>query len=252
MSGFRFRLSRHRLPGEPRAGLRRRADLGISPEFRPRGEPHMLRVEFRRQLSEARLGRPRPAPGVPRPGTSGSSRRTCACSEGLSCRTVQRAGWRVRAPLTQRTALQGRPRRCLGGTGLWLPGPAGWGDHEAVQALRYAGLLARQVVAALAAGLSVPRCIQPPIQFGLDEGRVVEQPNDLAPHEGIQLILPDGAVRADGAVRVGTWRVPRLVQFADSDQPSVLGRRGDGPVSSGRPHYWTGIGAGPPPLAARS
>ncbi len=73
---------------------------------------------------------------------------------------------------------------------------------QAVHGRGHADLLTCEVVEALPRGIRLPRRVPPSRQFGLDDRGILEEPQHLAPHERIQVILPRGRRRAHGTVRM--------------------------------------------------
>ena len=70
------------------------------------------------------------------------------------------------------------------------------GDQP-LDAVRQPRQLTGELLDTLATGIRVPGGVEPAIQFGLDQGRILEEAQDLAPHERIELILPHGTIRTD-------------------------------------------------------
>ncbi len=77
------------------------------------------------------------------------------------------------------------------------------GGDQPLHAIAQPSLLAGEVLDVLAAGIGLPGRVEPTIEFDLDEGRVVEQANDLVPHERIQLVLR--TTRARTSRRTGSF-----------------------------------------------
>jgi hypothetical protein len=63
------------------------------------------------------------------------------------------------------------------------------GGHEPINGGRHPSLVAKEVVEAVARRIGVSGCLPASGQFGLDQGRGLEQAHDLAPDERIQVIL---------------------------------------------------------------
>jgi RNA-directed DNA polymerase len=71
--------------------------------------------------------------------------------------------------------------------------------EEPFTTLVQTGLLALQLRGAGPEGIRAPGGQAPARDLGVDQRRVVQQPEDFGPDEGIERILPDGTMGADGA-----------------------------------------------------